>query len=32
VANRAHATMFSLRYGSGLWAKFDELGPLYIVL
>jgi hypothetical protein len=19
-----------LRYGSGLWAKFDELGPLYI--
>jgi hypothetical protein len=32
VANRAHAVTFSLRYGSGLWAKFDELGPLYIVL
>jgi hypothetical protein len=21
---------FLLRYGLGLWAKFDELGPLYI--
>jgi hypothetical protein len=32
VANRAHAATFSLCYGSGLWAKFDELGPLYIGL
>jgi hypothetical protein len=32
VANRARAVMFSLRYGSGLWAKFDELMPLYIGL
>jgi hypothetical protein len=32
VANRAHAATFSLRYGSGVWAKFDELGPLYIGL
>jgi hypothetical protein len=32
VVNRAHAVTFSLRYGSGLWAKFDELGPLYIGL
>jgi hypothetical protein len=23
---------FSLHYGSGLWAKFDELGPQYIGL
>jgi hypothetical protein len=30
--NRAHAATFSLRYGLGLWAKFDELGPLYIGL
>jgi hypothetical protein len=32
VANRAHAATLSLRYGSGLSAKFDELGPLYIGL
>jgi hypothetical protein len=23
---------FFLRYGLGLWAKFDELGPLYIAV
>jgi hypothetical protein len=32
VANQAHVVTFSLRYGSDLWAKFNELGPLYIGL
>jgi hypothetical protein len=32
MVNRAHEVTFSLCYGSGLWVKFDELGPLYIGL
>jgi hypothetical protein len=30
VVNQAHTATFFLRYGLGLWAKFDELGQQYI--